>query len=160
MPELIARNTVLWYFLSEDLRELIHDGEMLMKNSKLFPESVSDYSFLVFPIAKAYEGFLKRVLLDMGLIDEEEYFGDDIRIGRLLNPKYIKEHGNVFTKLCDNSSEGRNIVDLLWANWKRGRNSLFHYFPKNYRRISYIEAVEIIEDLIKAMHSVMGHCKA
>ena len=41
-----------------------------------------DYGFVVFASAKAYEGFLKKLFLDMGLITKQQFESDHFRIGR------------------------------------------------------------------------------
>jgi len=143
--KLIERRSALWTYLSNDIRGLISDGELLVGQVQDISNKVSDYSFLVFPFSKAYEGFLKKMFLDLILIREDEYYGDDIRIGRILNPGFVHEHANVFKKLATSTAED------LWKIWKRGRNQVFHYFPHNFRKLNYEEAVEIIEDLIVAM---------
>jgi len=118
---------------------------------------ISDYSFIVFPFAKAYEGFLKRFFWDVGLISEDEYYGDEIRIGRLLNPSY-EGNSSIYNKVCKGAKGGKNVAQRLWDAWKRGRNSVFHYFPHNFRKLEYNEALDIINDLINAMAEVVSVC--
>ena len=145
--ELVKRNSALWYYLPKDIKGLLLDGEVLLEEAEALPGKISDFSFLVFPFSKAYEGFLKKILLDLGLIREDEYYGDDIRIGRILNPKFIHEHENVFDRL----GEGSEMAHKLWGLWKVGRNQVFHYFPHNFRKLEFEEAKKIIEDLVEAM---------
>lgn len=84
--QVIERKSKLWRYLPEEIRSLILDGENLLIECHAISGKVSDYSYLVFTFAKAYEGFLKHLFLDLGLIHEEDFYGDDIRIGRILNP--------------------------------------------------------------------------
>lgn len=158
--ELVNRRSVLWDYAPEEIRELLIDGERIYdfvtKHNK--EDEISDFSFMVFPFAKAYEGFLKMFFMDVGLISSDAFYSDDIRIGRILNPDYIKERGNVFFKLCGKGEKGRNISRQLWDAWKRGRNLVFHYFPHNFRRLSYQEATDLIHQLISAMSSAVMHC--
>jgi hypothetical protein len=159
--EVIKRESQLWQYMPDEIRGLIEDGEIILSfvYSHNQEDTISDYSFLVFPFAKAYEGFLKRFFLDMGLISKEEYFSDDIRIGRILNPNYIKEKNNVFERVCGKGIAGREVAKKLWQVWKRGRNLVFHYFPHNYRRLSYEEALDIINGIVDAMHNSVNNCK-
>lgn len=152
--EIIKRDSQLWNYLTEEIQSLIADGEVLLDHGKEHLDTISDYSYLVFPFSKAYEGFLKRMFLDMGLMREDEYYGDEIRIGRILNPNYMRDHGNVFDKLC-----GLDVSKTLWDSWKRGRNQVFHFFPHNFRRLSYDEAISIINDLISAMNYAVVGCR-
>jgi hypothetical protein len=159
--QLLDRQSTLWDYLSPEVRGLLEDGERVLAFVEEYriKGEITDFSFLVFPFSKAYEGFLKRFLFDTGLIREEDYYSDDIRIGRILNPYYVKEKSNVFNKLCDKSKEGKEVPKKLWSIWKRGRNLVFHYFPHNFRRLEYQEAVEIIEEIISAMNSAVVHCR-
>ena len=147
-------NKLWWEYIGEDLQELLLTSKALVEKVSLLGENFDDYSFVVFPAAKAYEGFLKRMFLDMGLMREDEYYGDEIRIGRILNPNYMRDRGNVFDRLC-----GLEVSKTLWDSWKRGRNQVFHFFPHNFRRLSYDEAITIINDLISAMNSAVTGCK-
>jgi len=159
--EVIKRDSLLWQYMPDEIRGLLEDGELILNfvHTHHQEDSLSDYSFLVFPFAKAYEGFLKRFFLDMKLISKDEYYSDDIRIGRILNPNYIKEKSNVFEKVCGKGKEGRDVARKLWQVWKRGRNLVFHYFPHNYRRLGYEEALDIINDIVDAMHTSVTKCR-
>jgi hypothetical protein len=158
--EVIHRESTLWEYLPVEIRGLIEDGEKVLTFVQMNHEKaeITDYSFLVFPFSKAYEGFLKRFLLDVKLIKQEDYYSDDIRIGRILNPGFVKEKGNVFNRICDHSS-GQEVPKKLWSVWKKGRNLVFHYFPHNYRKLNYAEAVDIIGDIADAMNSAVMHCR-
>jgi len=116
-------------------------------------KGISDYCYLVFPFSKAYEGFLKKLFLDLKLMRPEDYYSDDIRIGKILNPHFVKEHGAVYHKLHI------EVAEKLWTTWKSGRNLVFHYFPHNFRRLSYTEAKELIEQIVDAMTFAVSRCQ-
>lgn len=162
MP-LVAHDSVLWKYLSPELRDLIKDGESLVQfaSNSRGVYAISDFSFIVFPFSKAYEGFLKMFLLDIGLIHEEEYYSDSIRIGRILNPHFSHEQDNVFNRICNKSrsNRGSEISHRLWEVWQRGRNRVFHYFPHNFRKLSYEEAMEIVNDLVGVMTVAASECR-
>ncbi|OGC77524.1 hypothetical protein A2619_01935 [candidate division WWE3 bacterium RIFOXYD1_FULL_39_9] len=158
---LIERDSWLWGYLQPEIQDLINDGEILIdfvRNNKV-GSMMTDYSFIVFPFAKAYEGFLKKLFLDLKIIKHEEYYGDEIRIGRLLNPRYQREIRNVFSKKCKSAVGKKPIMEQLWAVWKRGRNLVFHYFPHNFRKLSYEESMEIVDEIITTMHASVAGCK-
>jgi len=160
--QVINRTSTLWEYLPEEIKGLLEDGEIVFNFVEKYREQqpdISDYSFMVFPFSKAYEGFLKRFLLDTKLISEEDYFSDDIRIGRILNPGFVKERSNVFGRICPKSQGGQDVPKQLWSVWKRGRNLVFHYFPHNFRKLNYQEAVDIITDIFSAMNSAVMHCR-
>ncbi len=156
---LIDRKSALWGYLTDDIKGLIIDGELLVKHAEQGRRKVSDFSYLVFPFSKAYEGYLKRLFLDLDLIQEDEYYGEEIRIGRLLNPHYKKSSKNVFSRLCGSAKEGQAMAERMWNVWRRGRNQVFHYFPHNFRKLSYKEAGEIIEELLAVMSMAVESCE-
>ena len=151
--QIIKRDSKLWNYLPEEIQGLIEDGEHLMVDCHSLTGKVSDYSYLVFPFAKAYEGFLKNFFLDLGLIKEDEFYGDDIRIGRILNPIFMEKAFSVYKKLKKVRGVDERVPGMLWESWKKGRNQVFHYFPHNFRRLSKEEAAEIINDFIQAMEA-------
>lgn len=159
----VNKESGLWAYLPKDIQNLIKDGEDLITHVHSKKEEISDFSYLVFPFAKAYEGFLKCFFLDLDLIAEDDYYSNDIRIGRILNPHFINKRGNVFSKICNHpktrKDEGRILAEQLWAIWKRGRNQVFHYFPHNYKRLKFDDAMSIIEGLVNAMEAAVSGCK-
>lgn len=157
--QLIDRNSVLWAYLAGEIKGLIVDGELLLDHAGEFTNGVSDFSFLVFPFSKAYEGFLKRLFLDLRLIREDDYFSDDIRIGRILNPGYVHEHTSVYKKICLHQKTHPDLSNKLWYIWKKARNQVFHYFPHNFRKLSYNEALELIREIIGVMEITVTACK-
>lgn len=157
--QVIKRNSKLWKYLSGEIKGLLEDGEHLLIECHALSGKVSDYSYLVFPFAKAYEGFLKRYFLDLELIKEEEYYGDDIRIGRILNPMFMEKKFSVYAKLKKIKGYDPNMPEKLWKIWRRGRNKVFHYFPHNFRRLSKEEAADIINEFMKAMEAAVAVLK-
>ena len=158
--EIVSRGSILWMYLESDIKGLITDGEKLLDLVREEDKEVSDFSYLVFPFSKAYEGFLKKLFMDMGVIDEKDYYGDDVRIGRILSPNYRKENAGFFNKIClKNSGKGEDLADKLWASWHKGRNRVFHYFPHNFRRLTYLEALDIIRELAGMMGEAVLECR-
>jgi len=155
--EVVKRSSALWDYLPQDLKELIEDGEQLLDEASDM-KSVSDYSFLVFTFAKTYEGFLKKLFWDLQLIDENDFYSDDIRIGRILNPNYIRGEKSVYQKLAAHEKGGQDISQRLWKIWRKGRNRVFHYFPKNFRKLTYRQAREIVFEFAGAMDAAIKRC--
>lgn len=155
---MISENSALWHYLPPGQRSLIKLGFYLLDdlNVHLPAEQITDYSFVVFPFAKAYEGFLKQLFLDMGLIEKWQYEHDNFRIGKVLSPflqKMLRGRSvyRQLTQLTGNSA----FADRLWMAWKRGRNLLFHYYPHNLSSINRAEAQSIIDELIKVMEEAV-----
>src|SRR3990167_5590936 len=153
----INKKSVLWNYLSDGQKKLINEGNHLIEHAKSHgeDEDFGDYSFVVFPFAKAYEGFLKQVFLDAGFIREEDYRSDHFRLGKAMSPHLVKRLGyrSVYKKICD--SAGCNLADHIWASWKRGRNQVFHYFPHNLRSLTLSEAEDIVSQLINTMEEAV-----
>ena len=158
MEHLIDRKSASWGYLTDEVKGLLVDGELLLSHKELIPHKISDHSYLVFPFAKAYEGFLKRLFLDLDIIREDEYYGDEIRIGRILNPHYLEDHQNVFKKLCTTTGDKEAFAERLWMIWRQGRNQVFHYFPHNFRKLSFDEAKEIIDEIVAVIESTTQSC--
>ncbi len=113
--------------------------------------SISDYSFLVAPAAKAYEGYLKDFFLSLGIIDENSYESDRFRVGKTLNPSLRYKRFSIFQKLSDLDPDGEALAEILWDAWKHGRNEIFHYFPSDLKKISDSEALDRIHLILNAV---------
>lgn len=154
---MIEKNSQLWNFFSPQERMLYEDGMFLLMDSKRHTsEEPTDYSYIVFPFAKLYEGFLKDLFLKLGIISERDYRSDHFRIGKVLSPNLIRRLGtrSAFGQL--ESRYGYELPNLLWHAWKQGRNLVFHYFPHNYRVLTRDEAEQSIRLLIEAMEEGVG----
>ncbi|MEK7595618.1 MAG: hypothetical protein AAB443_03490 [Patescibacteria group bacterium] len=149
MLTLVDRSSKLWNFLGENLQGLVADGEVLISDVALHEKNITDYSYLVFPFAKAYEGFLKKLFLELKLIDKSEFYGDEVRIGRILNPTFRTESKSVYDKIPH--LPDRNLSEYLWSVWKSARNLVFHYYPNNFRKLTFEEAKFLIDDVVEAM---------
>lgn len=153
---------VWWGEAEEDIRELLKEAQLLLNKVSSWDQKFHDYSFIVFPAAKAYEGFLKKTLLEMGLISRNDYFGKRFRIGRALNPsldkKYRKKE-SVYDKLAEYCG-GRDLPDQLWLTWKESRNLLFHWFPHEANAISLSEAEIRIKMVVNSMDALYRSCKS
>lgn len=137
-------------FLSPKQIGLIFDIELVLNKLGDF-DHISDYSFLVAPVAKAYEGFLKDYFLKIGIISEEDYQSDHFRVGKTLNPSLRYKRFSIYQKLADMHKDGEELAEILWNAWKFGRNEIFHYFPKNIQNLSRQEAEDRIEMLLIAI---------
>jgi len=139
--------------LTEEQKQLLEDGRHLLTYTKSIPaDGFSDYSFLVAPFAKAYEGFLKVFFLKLGLITENQYRSDRFRVGKVLNPALQDKKWSVYRKL-KGKQDGEKLAEQLWRAWKNGRNLIFHYFPHNLHRLTFEQAEERIEAILEAIEA-------
>jgi len=148
----------LWQYLSPDMRALVRDGEFLIEDSIRHHPAAreqrgqpTDFSYIVFPFAKLYEGFLKKLFIDAQIISERDYNSDHFRIGKALSPNMARRLGehSAYKQISDRY--GAELAARLWHTWKEGRNLVFHYFPHNYRSLTRASAIEHINQLIGTM---------
>jgi len=145
-PELVAEAK---RYLSPSQDALINDVVVVL--ASLQHDHINDYSFLVSPISKAYEGYLKDFFLKTHIIDKYDYESDHFRVGKTLNPSLRYKRFSIYQKLANLSEEGESLAEKLWNAWKYGRNEIFHYFPNNLKNLSRQEAEERIALLLDAI---------
>ena len=136
-------------YLKNDQDLLIDDVKNVLKY--LQENHINDYSFVVAPAAKAYEGYLKDFFFDLDIIDENSYHSDRFRVGKTLNPSLRYKRYSIFKKLADLHDNGEQLAEKLWSAWKQGRNEIFHYFPGNVKKLTKTEAEDRIELILQAI---------
>jgi hypothetical protein len=158
--QLVDEYREFWQYLSQNQKDLILEGEYLMndivRDQKL---DFKDYSFLIFPFAKAYEGFLKQLFRDAKLISHLDYISDHLRLGKLLSPNLIEKLGDRSLYLKISSVASKELAERIWITWKNGRNLVFHYFPHNLKAVNLEEAEKIIDDFIETMKDAYTNLK-
>jgi len=152
---------IWWSYIHADLKDLIKESYFLINKVEGWDAKFHDYAFVIFPAAKAYEGFLKTFFYDMGLISDDDYFGKRFRIGKALNPSLeenLREKESVYDRLI-NACGGKELPNELWETWKEGRNLLFHWFPNEKNVIDFDEAKRIFQKILMAMDLAFARCK-
>jgi hypothetical protein len=160
---------VWWGYIEDDLKDLLKESVLLLtifeERAKAWKEKgreeFSDYSFVVFPAAKAYEGFLKKMFLDQGFITSEEYAGKHFRIGRALNPSLenvLREKESVYDRISAYCG-GKDLANELWETWRISRNQIFHWFPGEKNVVNLEEADQRVEAVLAAMDGIFKECK-
>lgn len=150
-----------WNYLEEDLAELLNESFTLLEKVRSWNEKFHDYSFVVFPAAKAYEGYLKKIFLDLGFIRKEDYYGKRFRIGRALNPQLerrFRDKESIYDRLAHFTGD-KLLGDELWQTWKQGRNLVFHWFPDERNAITFEEAELRVEMIIASIDRAYKECK-
>lgn len=149
-----------WEYLPQEQKDLILQGEYLV-NTVVRHKSFSfqDYSFVIFPYAKAYEGFLKLLFKDVGFISHLDFISDHLRLGKLMSPNLMGRlrERSLYKKIRENASD--KLAERIWRAWKDGRNQIFHYFPHNLKAVSLSEAEEIIKEIIATMEEAYLNLK-
>ena len=150
-----------WGYLEKDLQGLLREATLLIEKVSLWDEKFPDYSFVVFPAAKAYEGFLKRLFLDRGFISEDDYYGKRFRVGKALNPsleRRLRAKESVYDKIVQFCG-GKELADKMWNTWKVCRNLLFHWFPKEKNAINFDQSKERVALIIETIDASFDGCK-
>jgi len=155
MDKPVDRYGEFWQNLSQTQKDLILEGQYLMNDViKHNAYQFKDYSFLVFPFAKAYEGFLKQLFKEVKFISHLDYISDHLRLGKLMSPNLEGKLGDrsLYKKMREAVTS--DFAERVWTTWKLGRNQIFHYFPHNLKAVSFTEAEEIIGRIIQTMEEV------
>ena len=149
-----------WGYIEEDIKELLLEAQLLVDKTSAWEEKFHDYAFVVFPAAKAYEGFLKKLFLDLGFISENDFYGKRFRIGKALNPSLEADfrQESVYDKLV-HFCGGTSLADKLWETWKLSRNLVFHWFPKEKNAVTLPEAKDRLGMIIDSLDASFKECK-
>lgn len=156
-----------WSYLGEDVQKLILTSELIYDAVKGWGADLPggknkfhDYSFVIFPASKAYEGFLKKLFLDMGFINKDDYYGKHFRIGKSLNPSLPKElrRESVYDKIV-HYCNGPELADKLWETWRQCRNLPFHWFPDKKNTLTLPEAADRMKMIVDAIDEAFRGCK-
>ncbi|MBP9690566.1 hypothetical protein KBD81_00640 [Candidatus Woesebacteria bacterium] len=148
MFDIMLRHQI-WEYLSLTQKDLIQEGGFLGRVVQ--KERFKDYSFLVFPYAKAYEGYLKQLFLDIDFMTHLDYISDHFRLGKFLSPHLMHrlEDRSIYAQIRNHATE--DFAKRIWEMWSKGRNEVFHYYPHNLRRIEFSEATELNDDFLRVM---------
>lgn len=150
-----------WSYLDESCQELINESVMLFEREVTMRSNFHDYAFVVFPAAKAYEGLLKKIFFDLGLIGRDLFEGQHFRIGKALNPsieeRFRGDGDWVYGRLGEMCNP--KLPEFLWETWKESRNLVFHWFPQHKNAITLEEAQARLEMIIKAIDLAFEDCR-
>lgn len=156
------RRTSWYLFLDTGMRELVDQSFRLLDDEANLPKNrFRDYSYLVFPIARAYEGFLKKLFESLGLIDQYQLLNPHFRIGRSLNPdlpEKFRDQSWLFDdlhKIYRDCGQPQLAMDM-WEAWREGRNQLFHYYFSAQEHFTKLEeADKLVHNFAQVMAKVI-----
>lgn len=151
-PELHPDFSQLETILNHELWQQCQLSQQLWQRELSSDVALVDYSFIVFPMAKAYEGFIKMFLLEMGLIPREVFESRRFRIGRALNPDlshYQQDERWLFDDVARSCSRDRALQ--IWQTWLECRNHVFHFFPQDERGLTLLQAERKLKMLVETM---------
>ena len=148
-----------WFeYLAEGQKDLVKEAYELIAREESAKNKFHDYSFAVFPMAKAYEGFLKKFFLETSLIDQKTYDGDRFRIGKALNPDLPQRFRGRWWLYgpMEERCGSEQVPRELWRAWRECRNRLFHFFPKHKHFINFLEAKQRVGQIKRAMEAALS----
>ncbi len=150
-----------WYvFLEDEAKILVTQSVELVERERRMNSLFHDYSFVVFPMAKAYESFLKKFLYTIGLIDRLQYEHRQFRIGRSLNPDIPNRFRDNQWYYGDLSNAcGEELARRLWDAWIECRNHLFHYFPDEKKNVTLDQSEGLLHKMDEAMRDAFSCVK-
>lgn len=130
MDQDLSFEETLWYgLLSSHGQRLVRLSSYLYEREVRLHTNLSSYSFVVFPMAKAYEGFLKTYLHEMQILPKAGYEDHKFRIGRAMNPDISERHKDEWWLYDDLERVcSRDVARGLWDAWIECRNRLFHFY--------------------------------
>jgi hypothetical protein len=145
-------STSSWFkYLSPRQQDLVKVSYQLLATYQK-AEKLEDYGFVVFSMSKAYEGFIKKYLLDLNLIDQKTYQSRKFRIGRSLNPDINARQRDEWWLYDDVAKACKEVVAReLWETWLECRNRVFHFFPEKKGQLSLEEAAAKLNKMKMAM---------
>ncbi len=138
-------------------QELIRISAQLFERERTNSFTFSDYSFVVFPMAKAYEGFLKRTLFEAHLVSAQLYASKKLRIGRALNPDIHPQSRDEQWLYDDLERQcSAELAQQLWKVWLQCRNNIVHFFPDQKYMVSLPESRAQLIDISSAVEQTVA----
>ncbi len=143
-------------------KELLKQSIFLLNDANQHKFIYYDYSYIIMPAAKGYEGYVKDLLLKLGFITNKQQLSSRFRVGKALNPSLVnhKYYGKdaIYADLV-NSCHGRAMAEELWQTWKICRNQTFHFFHDQEHRIDLLTAEERVLQIITTIKNSTISCQ-
>lgn len=129
-------------FLDEYCLDLLLCSRRLLRAKYLFRKS--DYSPIVMPAAKAFEGFLRKLIQDKKLSKSSK---DEI--GKIFSADTFKASSHPVNKQLRNKKYGKIILKIS-AEWDFCRNKIMHY-DEDFKIKDYKTAERTFQKILDAI---------
>lgn len=158
MSTLLSFQQESWFpFLPDHGQRLVVTSQELYDREARLQSAFSSYSFVVFPMAKAYEGFIKSYLHQMGILPKKGYQDHKFRIGRALNPDISPQHKDEWWLYDDlERACSPKTARLIWDTWVECRNRIFHFYfddeipmPLSVAKQKLLQLSEAMDEAVK-----------
>lgn len=131
---------------SQYLTRTIRDNPLLvgaLRSIFYFMDNYKEYSFMVTPAAKAYEGILLKLMVYFNETTDKELENKHMGVGY-----FYKNHskGNALAKKYVKRGKDKDLVNKLATDWELYRNRVLH-FDQEFLVKSPSEARKIIENI-------------
>lgn len=145
-------------FLTNEMLADLQDSLVLLRDfAQGGHPTMNDYAFIIFPAARAYEGFLKIFFEKLGVLNAEHTRDRLFRIGRSFNPDLFSDRRGDHWIYDDVSKiVGEGVARSMWQTWLDARNHLFHYAPDDKYEISYKEADQLFSRVLETMEEALA----
>jgi len=146
-------------YISQEIFDYLHpndqidlrDGIILVEWSKQYNPNFKNYGILVRNFAIVYEGFLIKLLIDLGVISQQE-FERDVRVGQI--GKVLKEKKvELESKISEYRRKYSYLPKKLEALWEECRNKILH---SDYVAPHHIDSFEKANSKILEILDVIG----
>lgn len=123
-------------FVGKEISELYNDSNFLMNKLDEL-DDISDYSFALVPLAKAYEGILKKILVSLDLVSESQLKDDP----NLAVAKFFDLIGGskISEKLRDKKRD-KTVPLVIFTTYQDCRNKILHYDPYSVNKLAKDDA--------------------
>jgi len=139
-------------FLTNHDRDYLLTAECL-KNLDFL--KMPEYSFMVMPAAKGYEGFTKKLMYKIGFLNEKEYTSLKSEFYKLGNL-----NANKYSQIFENAPRGKELIEQLKSSIKSNRHYWMHSDNSKLNKIgTYEEAVAKIEKIQVDIKNYFQDCK-
>jgi ribonuclease HIII len=144
-------------FLEMNDRETYLSGVGLFLSIQEINLQLPDYSIVVMPFARAYEGFLIQLAVQLGITTQETMLANAkvTKIG-----EYLKQIKDKIEKT--DKTRYSHLIDTLQSAWRGVRNKVMHSDPANphpYTQLSYAEQdIQAIHRAISLGYGYLVEC--
>ena len=157
-----------WNFLSPGVQNLLTSSEILQFVFTAYSKEhdwhlnkwLLDYSFMAYPAARAFEGFLKKLAIHKKFtfkkgstrkIVTDKYLNSNpnFPIGKIFDPD---ENPKINTALLD-KKRFKSYPKVVSANWDLIRNRLMHYDHGKHSSTDVDTAIDLIRDVYKGIRA-------
>ncbi len=147
-------NNILSFVYSNDAIEII-DCLKLYSYVKKNNIKLLNFANIVRPLGIAYEGFMLKLLYNIGELPED-YFSKSEKIKSSKLGSYLDSKKENLKLIFPNLNRiDPSLIDLLKPMWQKSRNDLFHSDPINPPIIlKFEDAEQIIKNIIQIMNSL------